>query len=75
MTKKKALVITKPKCHVTGCDQDAAFGFRETIAATHSTSKAREFIMGALPNWCLKHDADMRVKYEGKSGDYVRFQP
>jgi hypothetical protein len=73
MTKNKPLVIPKPKCHVESCTEDAAYGFREIIDTTNNDSagRAKEFIMGATPNWCLTHDLEMRKKYAGVNGDWV----
>ena len=60
-----------PECHVMGCTEPAAYGFREMIDGnTMTTSGLR---MGDRPNWCLKHDAKMRKGYEHVNGKYVSF--
>ena len=58
-----------PKCHVAGCTEAAAFGFREYIDGNTLTTSG--FRVGDCPNWCLKHDAKMREEYAGVNGRFV----
>jgi hypothetical protein len=71
MPRKQKLVIPVAKCHVEGCQEDAAYGFREMIDV--STMEISDFIMGVRPNWCRSHDAEQRPLYFGMNGDYVKF--
>jgi hypothetical protein len=71
MAKKKTLVIPIAKCHVQGCQEDAAFGFREMILQNTVTSF--EFEMGVRPNWCKHHDAQKRGSYEHLVGEFIAF--
>ena len=73
--KKTSAVMPIAKCDVTDCTEDAAYGFREMIDVSHSTSTVREFIMGACPNWCQVHDAEQRPVYASKNGKYVTLRP
>lgn len=58
-----------PRCHVQGCMKRATYGFRETQEV--GTSGISEFIMISSLNWCLDHDAEMRTRYAGKTGNFV----
>ena len=69
MAKNKPIVIDKPECHVEGCTADAAYGFREFIDGNTMTTSG--FTMGDKPNWCLKHDSEMREEYAGVNGRFV----
>jgi hypothetical protein len=71
MPKKIKQVIPIAKCHVDGCQEGAAYGFREQIDV--STAEISDFIMGVRPNWCLQHDAEQRPLYAVMRGDYIKF--
>jgi hypothetical protein len=71
MTKKKQSVMPIAKCHVAGCTEDVAYGFREMIDGNTLTTSG--FSVGDRPNWCLKHDAKMRHEYALVTGRYISF--
>jgi hypothetical protein len=71
MANKSKLIIPIAKCHVEGCREKAAYGFRQTIDA--STITTSEFHVGVRPNWCEVHDDEQRPRYANMNGDYVEF--
>jgi hypothetical protein len=59
------------KCHVEGCQEDAAYGFRRTINTT--TFDATGFSVESVFNCCEDHTAETAKAYSGPDVIKVTF--
>jgi hypothetical protein len=55
-----------PKCEARGCTEDAAYGFRELVDTTSTTSHASEFEVVSSMNVCNGHFDIGQHLYAGK---------